>query len=226
MTTRRHWMNFHVAFLLVLGVFMATSMRASAEDVTPSATTMQPNAAAAISPAEELIYWNRIKESGQPKDFLDYLNLFPDGMFFDPAKSRYEQLSGQQFVPKAGLVGETTTPLDKVVVPDAKQKITKVKVQAAKNITRKNTKSIKITGLTKKKFKLTVFTRSKKLNFAAKKKTCSQGVQLASYKTGCSIAVNWKHAPKKISTKRNVEDGSHGNSGGGGGGSSGGGWGG
>lgn len=41
----------------------------------------------------DLIFWTSIKDSGDPSDFLDYLNSFPDGVFRSLASRRLEDLA-------------------------------------------------------------------------------------------------------------------------------------
>ncbi len=51
------------------------------------------------SAAGELAFWNSIKKSESADDFDVYLKAFPDGMFVDVAKTRFQALGGAATAP-------------------------------------------------------------------------------------------------------------------------------
>src|SRR5882724_11847590 len=92
-------MKFQFATMKLIGCVVAFLCFATSAAVAASTT---PATAAVItdkSPTGELSYWNQVKESTDAADLLNYLVNFPNGMFFDLAKSRYEQLSGMKYDP-------------------------------------------------------------------------------------------------------------------------------
>ena len=72
----------------------------------------------------DLAYWNSIKESDDPNNFLVYLNHFPQGMFFDAAVENYKRNCGDLGVlPLAALtcaVGAAPVPPPKAKLPPPK----------------------------------------------------------------------------------------------------------
>src|SRR4051794_2745154 len=74
---------------------------AMAEDTSPTAAGDNATMVVDKSPAGELTLWNSIKDSQNADDFQTYLDNFPDGMFVDPAKDRYQALSGHTYEPNA-----------------------------------------------------------------------------------------------------------------------------
>jgi hypothetical protein len=76
------------------------------------------------SAAGELAFWNSIKASDNADDYFIYLRSFPDGMFQDVAKARYEELGGgEKFVPAPEpVVVEEQPPEPKVTAPPKRYK--------------------------------------------------------------------------------------------------------
>jgi hypothetical protein len=191
---------------------------ANAEDQSP------PSAGSTVvdkSPAGELALWNSIKDSQNSADFLNYLDNFPNGMFADPARDRYEALSGQKFEPGAATETAKTPPEPQ---PTTEQPTTTAKVKAKAKPTstvslksKQKKRTVSASGnLKKKPLKKSVakVPAKKKTTVASKRKSCPAGT------TGnnCSIVVT----QKKRSTFGG--DGGGGGGGGGSGGGSGGGW--
>jgi len=85
---------------LILAFLMGMGLAAMPQSAPAEEATQQ-----ALSPADELKMWNDIKSSSDPAAYEKYLMLFPNGMFFDPAKAKWEQLSGKTYVG-----GATATP--------------------------------------------------------------------------------------------------------------------
>lgn len=116
-----------------------------------------PNETAAVtdqSPAAELALWNKIKESNNPDEYLDYLNRFPNGMFFDPAKARYEEMTGRTYTPAPVAIPsqsietpKTVEPVEtEAVQPKLKPKKAQVapKQKARKRVAAKKTRKIAV----------------------------------------------------------------------------------
>jgi uncharacterized membrane protein YgcG len=91
--------NFRLAFLSVI-MLSVLGGAAHADTVAPTDKTA----------AGELVFWNSIKKSASAADFSIYLETFPDGMFIDVAKARYQELGGN---------GEVVAPnVEEAVVAD------------------------------------------------------------------------------------------------------------
>ena len=167
----------------------------------------------------ELAYWNAVKDSTNPDDVKSYIDQFPNGMFFDPAAHRYQELTGKRIVSlpadkdqdaveseNSNLIAVPEKPNKAKFSPIVKKSKKKLKARNASKSTRaiqKKTKSI-----AKGKTRLSVKTR--------KATKCStDGI----YGKSCAVKVS---AVKK---KRRpfLDSGSGRGSGGGGGSSSGGG---
>ena len=92
MAARRIWWMACLSMLLATSLAIQFSPEAKAEEAT-----MQNAAITEDSPAVELAYWNTIKDSKSAEEYEAYLNRYPNGMFADLAKIRYEAFAGHQF---------------------------------------------------------------------------------------------------------------------------------
>lgn len=62
------------------------------------------------SAAGELAYWNLVKDSDKPDDLARYIEAFPNGMFVEPARQRFEALTGKPFAPGTVTAPEPSAP--------------------------------------------------------------------------------------------------------------------
>jgi len=153
------------------------------------------------SPAAELSLWNGIKESQNAQDFVDYLKRFPNGMFADPAKERYEALSGQKLDPALIGEGDKTAPAAEPTPPPAesaavtkqpaeKHAVVKHSVAKVKNTTRIKAAKVKpapkrMKVATTKKVTKKVASRNKTI--VARKATPPKKRQVASKRKACNL---------------------------------------
>ena len=89
--------TFHLSTAIgMLGVSLVcfAAGAAQAQSTAPAA----PMTITDKSAVGELAYWNAIKESQDPEMFRAYLDNFPNGMFADPAMTRYQELAGKPYV--------------------------------------------------------------------------------------------------------------------------------
>jgi hypothetical protein len=86
-------------------------------------TSTESDAAKVVdtSPAGELAFWNQIKDSKNADDFSTYLDNFPNGMFVDPAKDRYQALSGHAYDPSAATDTSKAAPEEPSITVAPKQ---------------------------------------------------------------------------------------------------------
>jgi hypothetical protein len=220
----------HSIALAVLGCVVAGSFGvARAEDTTaPSATGAMT--VVDKSPAGELSLWNQIKDSQNADDFANYLDNFPNGMFADPAKDRYESLSGRKFEPNSPTDMSTSVPEQPAVTTAPEQPAVtakprtkaaakvgaKPKPRATATLKKKKSSATASAKLKKKPTKKSVAfakpARKKKSQVASNRKSCLGGI----LGDGCS-------PPKRRAvTSGGGEGGGGGGSGGGGGGGAGG----
>ena len=144
-------MNAAIAMRTAAAALLAVISASTLQVVSVRAQeTAAQTPAANLSPADELKMWNGLKTSTNADDFYKYLELFPNGMFFDPAKAKYETLSGKTYVAPQGagqpatlasIPEEPVTPsttetqppqVKKKVVKKAARKVAKKKVAKRK----------------------------------------------------------------------------------------------
>ena len=77
--------------LFALGI-IAGSAALGSVIVVPTQSAL----AAENTAANELVFWNTIKDSQDATDFRSYLNHFPNGMFADVAKAKIQEFAGTQ----------------------------------------------------------------------------------------------------------------------------------
>jgi hypothetical protein len=84
----------------------------------------------------ELAFWNSVKESANPEDLKTYIDEFPNGMFFDPAVARYQNLTGQRLasVPQVD-EAEQVLPTNKTQPVVTKKPALKKKTSSARKPT-------------------------------------------------------------------------------------------
>ena len=203
--------------LLLMGLLAVAPVGVVAEE---PAVAPVVNSTDDLSPAGELALWNSIKDTDQADNFLNYLNKFPNGMFFDPAKSRYELLSGKTYVPDSNttIVEPAPKPADTTIVkPENKPAVAKVKTQPAKKVTKKTSGTAKSAKLKKKPNQLASVQSANKKKAASTKSTCKivkAGQKILYYnKSGCPVV-----AQRKAPIKRSIGGGGSGSGGGTGGG--------
>jgi hypothetical protein len=118
MITSRALVKYFVA-LLLLGWAAAGWLSPAA--IAQSSTGSEPAKVVDTSPAGELAYWNQIKDSKNADDFSNYLDNFPNGMFVDPAKDRYEAISGHKYEPTAATDTSKAAPEEPSITVAPKQ---------------------------------------------------------------------------------------------------------
>jgi hypothetical protein len=105
--------------LLLLG--WATADWPSPAAIAQTSTGSEAAKVVDTSPAGELAFWNQIKDSKNADDFSTYLDNFPNGMFVDPAKDRYEALAGHKYEPSAAVGASKTAPEEPSITVAPKQ---------------------------------------------------------------------------------------------------------
>jgi hypothetical protein len=245
MTSRATAWNI-IASLLLCGTLAMASPTVWAQN-----TSSEPMTAADTSAAAELALWNKIKESTNSEDFRDYLNKFPNGMFFDPAKQRYEELTGKTFEPSMDAAKDQAEEPDSAISaapppppePVKVKKTVKIKAKATtKRQTRKVAKAkkpklvsakpkkkpVKVANKTTAKKKAVKKTRVAKLPAAKTKKAVKVPTTAARKPRQCPAGASATGECLTVAKQKSiipVRSGGNGGSGGGSG-ASGGGWGG
>ena len=120
--------QFDVLKRLALVLGFAGSIGWGLMPLAAQAEDQQPAGVEEASPEAELADWNGLKGSGAPEDYLAYLQKYPNGMFYDPAKARYEELAGVAYVPveEDPIVVEETPEEPEVVEPPVKKRVKRV----------------------------------------------------------------------------------------------------
>jgi hypothetical protein len=90
--------NWRRLFVAVFGAMVIVSLQPMVVVAGVQQSTSSHDKPADLSPEGELALWMRIKDSIKVKDFRNYLELFPNGMFVKPASKRYEELTGVPYV--------------------------------------------------------------------------------------------------------------------------------
>ena len=206
--------------LIFLGLTAAASLGpAIAEEMSTAAAGGAATAVIDKSPAGELALWNSIKDSQNADDFSTYLDNFPNGMFVDPAKDRYEALSGRKYEPNAATDMSKPAPVEPATIaPPAKTAKVKAKSKPVATIKSRPKRHVAtIASPPRKRHVRTAVVQArpivkKRIKVASRKKSC--GVN----GSDCPII---DPAPTRAIGLENM-GGRSGNGGGGGGG--GGGW--
>jgi len=218
--TRNTLAKFGLSLLLLGWTSVGSIGPATAEDTPPAATAGEGTTVVDKSPAGELSLWNSIKDSQNADDFRTYLDNFPNGMFFDPAKDRYETLSGQKYEPAAGTdLSKTAPEPPAAIMPPAKTAKTvkataKVKSKPVAAVKSRPKKHIAAVAARPKKQRVAAAVVhakpavQKKIKVASKKKACTSD-------NGCLIA---DPPPVPVRAFSGNVGGHSGGSGGGGGG--------
>ena len=79
---------------------IASAQTVAPETVLPAPAMPAPALSAPVlvdkTPAGEIAFWNSVKDSTDPSEFRTYLENFPNGMFFDPALSKFDEHKGDR----------------------------------------------------------------------------------------------------------------------------------
>lgn len=180
---------------LLTKLAVIAALLAASPPLLAQATTTD---AAGVSAVDELAFWNSVKESRNPDDLKRYLDGFPDGMFHDPAISRYEELTGK----KQSLLTESGDSTQSGV---SSETVAKKKATAA-------SKSKKSATAQSKSKKSAVKKQKTKKKVAANTRKCTSG------------SSQGRCATKVVAKKKAAPVDMGGGGGGGGGSSGGGGW--
>lgn len=180
---------------------------------TLRAETVQ--APADTSASGELVFWNSIKKSETAADFEIYLKTFPDGMFADIAKTRYQELGG------TGAVAMPKVEEAVVAEPEVKEAVVE---EPEQDVVMKKTKKRAQSVFVKKKKPKVILAYTKDRAKRKSKYAATKPTRKYVKKVKRPVVVKVKYAkPKPAVAKKKIYQEPASGSGGGGGGSGGGG---